>query len=212
MFASDFSIDSILSNKDTKCPSEQLLWHCCPFLLHSADDLLPSKHTFGYSRLYSAPGSVPISGILGHEDFYYGHAERQSYCSDCTHQPSHHYCPGHTGASRPTAMSQLGLHFLAQAQKRRRRHRTVFTEQQLRDLETLFNKTSYPDSGSREKLARTTHLSEETIKVWFKNRRAKMRKQKKPLLGQLDSSSEFSGTDAMDKCPKQCTATPMHDS
>ncbi|XP_078097218.1 homeobox protein goosecoid-like [Mustelus asterias] len=105
------------------------------------------------------------------------------------------------GSSIPTA--QLGFHALAQVQKRRRRHRTVFTELQLRDLENLFNKTSYPDTSTREKLAQSTHLSQETIKVWFKNRRAKVRKQRPPLLGQLDSSSECNGSETVSKCLKQ---------
>uniref|UniRef100_UPI00398F537E homeobox protein goosecoid-like n=1 Tax=Pristiophorus japonicus TaxID=55135 RepID=UPI00398F537E len=196
MSASDFSIDSILSNKDTRCPSDRLLWPSHPLLFHSDHGFLPSRHTFGYFGLYSAPGS--IAGALGYEDFYYGRAERRSYCSNWAHQPRPHCC-----IPSPTAMPQLGLHFLAQAQKRRRRHRTVFTEQQLEDLENLFNKTSYPDSGTREKLARKTHLSEETIKVWFKNRRAKTRKQKMPLPGRSDSSSECETTDAVDKYPKQ---------
>ncbi|XP_067874977.1 homeobox protein goosecoid-like [Heterodontus francisci] len=201
MFSSDFSIDSILSNKDTKCPSDRMCRPYHPLLLHSADRCLPSQHTFGYFGLCSAPGSAPIGGALGYEDFYYGHTERRSSCSSWVHQPPPHYCLGHTGVPRATVMPQLGLDFLTEAQKRRRRHRTVFTEQQLEDLENLFNKTRYPDSGTREKLAETTHLSEETIKVWFKNRRAKTRKQKTSPLGHLDTLSGCDTTEAVDKCP-----------
>ncbi|XP_067831071.1 homeobox protein goosecoid-like [Heptranchias perlo] len=197
MSASNFSIESILSSKDTRCPANRLLWPCHPLLLHSANGFLPSRRAFGYFGLYSAPGSAPIGGALGYQDFYYGHAERRSYCSSWAHQPPPHYC-----IPSPTALPQLGLHFLAQAQKRRRRHRTVFTEQQLQDLENLFSKTCYPDSGTREKLARKTQLSEETIKVWFKNRRAKTRKQKLSLTGCSDSSSKCNTTEGADQCPR----------
>ncbi|XP_045447701.1 visual system homeobox 1-like [Melitaea cinxia] len=49
--------------------------------------------------------------------------------------------------------------------KRKRRHRTIFTEEQLEQLESTFDKTHYPDVVLREQLALRVDLKEERVEA-----------------------------------------------
>lgn len=53
--------------------------------------------------------------------------------------------------------------------KRKRRHRTIFTEEQLEQLESTFDKTHYPDVVLREQLALRVDLKEERVEVCAAN-------------------------------------------
>uniref|UniRef100_A0A8C5NWE2 Paired box protein Pax-4 n=1 Tax=Jaculus jaculus TaxID=51337 RepID=A0A8C5NWE2_JACJA len=59
------------------------------------------------------------------------------------------------------------------------RNRTIFSPVQAEALEQEFQRGQYPDSVARGKLAAATSLPEDTVRVWFSNRRAKWRRQEK---------------------------------
>ncbi|XP_072484513.1 homeobox protein not2-like [Notamacropus eugenii] len=59
----------------------------------------------------------------------------------------------------------------------RKRSRTVFSSEQLEELEKAFLKQPYLVGMERTQLAKQLHLSETQVKVWFQNRRIKGRKQ-----------------------------------
>lgn len=66
------------------------------------------------------------------------------------------------------SLSRTELQLLNQLHcRRKRRHRTIFTDEQLEALEGLFQETKYPDVGTREQLARKVHLREEKVEVGY---------------------------------------------
>ncbi|KAF7202289.1 homeobox protein goosecoid [Nothobranchius furzeri] len=218
-----FSIDSILSGRPS-CKEPLLLHRTGPLVLPAGltDSIYPD-----YSGLYSARGPSPpgVHGTrIGYNGYYYGQLQVQGTgagppCCGAVPGLSPQQCPCFpAGYDSPGSvlispvphhmmsymnvgnLSRTELQLLNQLHcRRKRRHRTIFTDEQLEALEGLFQETKYPDVGTREQLARKVHLREEKVEVWFKNRRAKWRRQKRSSSEESENSQKWNKSSKPDK-------------
>jgi len=58
-----------------------------------------------------------------------------------------------------------------------RRQRSVYTSDQIAQLEAFFNVNEYIDGERKKQLSRLTNIPEQQIKVWFQNRRQKKKRE-----------------------------------
>ncbi|KER24135.1 hypothetical protein T265_08121 [Opisthorchis viverrini] len=61
--------------------------------------------------------------------------------------------------------------------RRKKKTRTVFSRNQVHQLESTFNAKRYLSSSERVVLAKTLQLTETQVKIWFQNRRNKWKRQ-----------------------------------
>lgn len=129
-------------------------------------------------RAFFVPGAAGLGGGGGERGFLRG--EQQSHAKACRRlvclsvgyegtgsvlmSPVPHQMLPYMNVG---TLSRTELQLLNQLHcRRKRRHRTIFTDEQLEALENLFQETKYPDVGTREQLARRVHLREEKVEVF----------------------------------------------
>ncbi|XP_061700854.1 homeobox protein goosecoid isoform X2 [Syngnathoides biaculeatus] len=207
MPAGMFSIDSILSGRPS-CKEPLLMHRSGPVLLPAGglNDSIYTDYNGLYAATCGppVPGVQSMNGTrVGYNGYYYGQLHVQGTggvpCCGAVRGLNPQQCPCITpGYDSPGSvlvspvphhmMSYVNMDSFSRSElqllnqlhcRRKRRHRTIFTDEQLEALEGLFRETKYPDVGTREQLARKVHLREEKVEVWFKNRRAKWRRQKR---------------------------------
>lgn len=77
---------------------------------------------------------------------------------------------------------QFSLFFLFSGKTRTKdKYRVVYSDHQRLELEKEFHYTRYITIRRKSELAQALQLSERQVKIWFQNRRAKDRKQKKKM-------------------------------
>uniref|UniRef100_G7Q3L2 Rhox homeobox family member 1 n=1 Tax=Macaca fascicularis TaxID=9541 RepID=G7Q3L2_MACFA len=60
--------------------------------------------------------------------------------------------------------------------------RKKFTPLQVQELESVFQRTQYPDVPTRRELAENLGVTEDKVRVWFKNKRARCRRYQRELM------------------------------
>ena len=113
--------------------------------------------------------------------------KRQSPCSTRSNSPVQHYpLEPLSLAAQLMAVSTMGSTTIEQQTQQppktvtstNSRARTVFTEEQLDELENAFARNQYVIGDERIQLAERLGLGVKQVKIWFQNRRIKHRRRK----------------------------------
>ena len=59
---------------------------------------------------------------------------------------------------------------------KRKRHRTIFKQDQLNEMKSVFQRNPNPDTAELQQLSQGLGLTKRVLQVWFQNARAKQRK------------------------------------
>ncbi|CAF1094391.1 unnamed protein product [Didymodactylos carnosus] len=103
------------------------------------------------------------------DDDYSKDSDDIDYSSSSRHYPPYHGENGITHHSDRRDIHDM-LH-------RKKKTRTVFSRSQIFQLEATFDMKRYLSSADRANLAQALHLTEQQVKIWFQNRRNKLKRQ-----------------------------------
>ena len=158
-FSSPFSIRAILSSSSST--SSSAVRFCPPFpypevRIASGPAHYPSYHrrcAHGACSVYWTTHSLEICGIGKSDQIWHFVSDRNN--------------------ERPPMAVKRGK----KRNKFKKRTRTIFTPSQLELLESSFCRQQYVAGEERRRLASELNLTETHVKVWFQNRRIRLRKQ-----------------------------------
>lgn len=152
---------------------------------------------------------------------YFSASSNSSNCSFSLHSPSHHSSPYVHAKPKSTVeeddddqcsemMCDLDDDDNDSDTSHSKRPRTAFTSAQLNRLKNEFDKCRYLTGEKRQYLANELRLNESQIKIWFQNKRAKIKKSsgvKNTLALQLMAQGLYNHSSAN----KSGSATPSAD-
>ncbi|XP_053503656.1 dharma [Ictalurus furcatus] len=174
---SNFTIDYILGERTRPQTHAELSSASQTFQEDLSNVSLPSASRFNAQASGAAQMGFPAScpGIYDtaacYNTFhccgpvtYYQTNFNMGYCGG---EHWFHAQPGKTYTSNSSYNTDYEREECHQSPQHRQRNRirTVFTESQVKQLDQLFNITDYPTAEARAQLARSTGLSEETVRV-----------------------------------------------
>ncbi|XP_056298024.1 dharma [Pseudoliparis swirei] len=187
----DFSIERILSPQLGLRPSGMDFspggyLQGIPELRPPPPVLLPVPGCLQYREMSLRDAFAPYRAGFHHTDLSGVYSNPGVYVHFSSHGPA--------DAQQLSGYQRVGLS--AQPQTRQKaRSRTVFTDSQTKRLESLFELTAYPTMDARAELARSSGLNEEIVRVWFKNRRARRKRQRSGSKVKTTSPSRSAGAE-----------------
>ncbi|KAK7899143.1 hypothetical protein WMY93_019996 [Mugilogobius chulae] len=76
----------------------------------------------------------------------------------------------------------------------KKKTRTLYSTEQLENLESLFQEDHYPDGEKRKAIAASIGVTPQRIMVWFQNRRAKWRKVERSISAKTEQKESCAGS------------------